>query len=165
MIWYSRAGNTAYRFQFSRVPSGREAVGAAHGSEFACVFGTLAIAGRAANAPKYDSVDETVSDQMQGCWTNFAKNGNPNGGSVPRWPKFDATAYMDVTANGPVAREGLRREFCQLFIENISRSNQAERPRRQPAASSHDYFEPPVSGSEPSGLCWSTARRATAAIA
>jgi len=28
---------------------------------------------------------------------------------------------MDLTANGPVAREGLRREACDLFIENIAR--------------------------------------------
>src|SRR5579872_5944724 len=78
LIWHSRAGNTAYQFQFSRVPPGREAVGAAHGSELPYVFGTLSIAGRTANAPKYDPVDASVSDQMQGYWTNFAKNGNPD---------------------------------------------------------------------------------------
>jgi para-nitrobenzyl esterase len=117
----SRAGNASYQFQFSRVPAGRETVGAAHASELAYVFGTLSAAGRATNAPKYDSTDATVSDQMQQYWTNFAKNGNPNGGSLPRWPKFDpaARAYMDLTAEGPVAREGLRREACDLFIENI----------------------------------------------
>jgi para-nitrobenzyl esterase len=121
LIWHSRAGNTAYQFQFSRVPPGREAVGAAHGSELPYVFGTLAIAGRAANAPKYDSVDETLSDQMQGYWTNFAKSGNPSGESLPGWPKFDpsARAYIDLSANGRVVREGLRREACDLFIENL----------------------------------------------
>jgi para-nitrobenzyl esterase len=121
LIWHSRAGYTAYQFQFSRVPAGREAVGAAHGSELPYVFGTLAISGRAANAPKYDSIDANVSDQMQVYWTNFAKTGNTNGGSLPQWPKFDRTAraYIDFTANGPVVREGLRREACDLFIENI----------------------------------------------
>jgi para-nitrobenzyl esterase len=121
LIWHSRAGNTAYQFQFSRVPPGREAVGAAHGSELPYVFGTLSIAARAANAPKYDSADASVSDQMQQYWTNFAKGGNPNGGSLPHWSKFDPTAraYIDFTANGPVMREGLRREACDLFIENI----------------------------------------------
>jgi para-nitrobenzyl esterase len=121
LIWHSRAGNTAYQFQFSRGPPGRESVGAAHGSELPYVFGTLSIAARPANAPKYDSTDASVSDQMQQYWTNFAKSGNPNVGSLPRWPKFDPTAraYIDFTANGPVAREGLRREACDLFIENI----------------------------------------------
>ncbi|MBV8905354.1 MAG: carboxylesterase family protein, partial [Acidobacteriia bacterium] len=32
LVWHSRAGNTSYQYQFSRVPQGREAVGAAHGS-------------------------------------------------------------------------------------------------------------------------------------
>ena len=123
LIWHARAGSTSYQFQFSRVPPGREAAGAAHGSELPYVFGTLPVAGRAENAPRYDSTDATVSDQMEQYWTNFAKSGNPNGGSLPQWPKFDATsrAYMDFTANGPIPREGLRREACDLFIENIGR--------------------------------------------
>lgn len=123
LIWHSRAGNRAYQFQFSRVPPAREAVGAAHGSEIPYVFGTLSIAARAANAPKYDPVDAKVSDHIERYWTNFAKTGNPNGGSLPQWPKFEPTAraYIDLTASGPVVREGLRREACDLFIEKIER--------------------------------------------
>ena len=123
LIWHSRAGNASYQYEFSRVPPGREAVGAAHGSEIPYVFGTLSIAGRAANSPKYDSTDGAVSAQMQQYWTNFAKTGNPSGGSLPQWPKFEpvSRAYMDLTAQGPVVREGLRREACDLFIENLKR--------------------------------------------
>jgi para-nitrobenzyl esterase len=124
LVWHSRAGDTAYHFQFSRVPPGRESVGAAHESELPYVFGTLSIASRMANAPKYDQVDATVSDEMQQYWTNFAKTGNPNGGSLPQWPKFEPTAraYIDLTASGPVVREGLRREACDLYIESIKRN-------------------------------------------
>ena len=32
-----------------------------------------------------------------------------------------ARAYLDLTPAGPVAREGLRREACDLFLENIKR--------------------------------------------
>lgn len=120
LVWHSRASNTSYQFQFSRVPPGRESVGAAHGSELPYVFGTLSIAAQSPRAPRFDATDETVSSQIQQYWTNFARTGNPNGGSLPRWPKFDpaARAYMDLTANGPVAREGLRREACGLFMED-----------------------------------------------
>jgi para-nitrobenzyl esterase len=124
LIWHVRAGNTAYQFQFSRVPSGREAVGAAHGSELPYVFGTLATAAHAVNAPHYNATDEAVSDRMQQYWTNFARNGNPNSGSLSRWPKFDATAraYLDFTAEGPAAREGLRREACDVYMEALKRN-------------------------------------------
>jgi para-nitrobenzyl esterase len=122
LVWHSGAGNRSYQFQFSRVPAGRESVGAAHGSEIPYVFGTLTVAGRVPNAPKYDSTDATVSDQMQQYWTNFATTGDPNGGFLPKWPKFvsGARAYMDFTADGPIARQGLRREACDLFIDKVN---------------------------------------------
>lgn len=117
-------------YQFSRVPAGRESVGAAHASELPYVFGTLSMVGQfdtllgtALNAPKYGAIDVAVSDQIQRYWTNFAKNGDPNGPSLPTWPRFNpaARAFIDLTPGGPVAREGLRREECDLFIANSSR--------------------------------------------
>ena len=54
---------------------------------------------------------------------NFAKTGNPNGAGLPQWPRFDASArgYIEFTDNGPQAREGLRRPYCDLYIENVKR--------------------------------------------
>jgi para-nitrobenzyl esterase len=124
LAWHAAAGLPAYEFEFARVPSGREAVGAIHGSETAYVFGTLDRGMFRAGSPvRANAVDGQVSEAMQQYWTNFAKSGDPNGGQLPAWPKFDGSprAYIQFTDAGPVAKERLRRPYCDLFIENVRR--------------------------------------------
>jgi para-nitrobenzyl esterase len=120
LVWHAGTGNPGYQFQFARAAPGREASGAAHGTEVPYVFGNL---GRAANSPKYDATDQRVSAAMQKYWANFAKTGDPNGGGLPQWPKFDPAgrAYLEFTDAGPVVREGLRRQVCDLYTENLKR--------------------------------------------
>ena len=115
LVWHANAGNPAYEYQFDRAAPGREAVGAVHGAEVPYVFGAL--------GPQYKPADYAISEALQRYWTNFAKTGNPNGAEVAKWPKFDSTArgYLEFTDDGPVAREGLRRPFCDLYIDNVKR--------------------------------------------
>jgi para-nitrobenzyl esterase len=130
LAWHTAAGNPSFEYSFDRVAPGRESVGATHGAEVWYVFDTLAL-GESFGPPnvKYNATDQQVSDAMEQYWTNFAKTGDPNRGAsaddrkLPPWPKFDATsrAYIEFTEGGPVAREGLRRPFCDLFIENVKR--------------------------------------------
>jgi para-nitrobenzyl esterase len=113
--WHAAAGNPGYEYQFDRAAPGREAAGATHGAEVPYVFGNL--------GPNYAVSDREISAAMQQYWTNFAKTGDPNGTGLPRWPKFDVTArgYMEFTDNGPAGREGLRRAFCDVYVENAKR--------------------------------------------
>jgi para-nitrobenzyl esterase len=115
LIWHAGAGNTGYEYQFDRAAPGREALGAVHGAEVPYVFGSL--------GPAYTGLDHEISATIQQYWTNFAKTGNPNGASLPQWPKFDPSArgYLEFTDNGPRAQEGLRRPFCDLYVENVKR--------------------------------------------
>jgi hypothetical protein len=43
-----------------------------------------------------------------------------------KWPKFDGTsrAYIDFTDPGPIAKEGLRRPACDVFMENQKRQSE-----------------------------------------
>jgi para-nitrobenzyl esterase len=118
LIWHTKAGNTGYEFQFSRSAPGREVLGAPHGSEVPYVFGTTGI-GHGTRV--YNETDHQISEEMQSYWTNFAKTGDPNGASLPHWPVFNATtrAYLDLTDEGTLAKDGLRRQACDLYIEML----------------------------------------------
>ena len=115
LVWHTAAGNPAFEYQFDRAAPGREALGAVHGAEVPYVFGSL--------GPQYAAADHDLSAAIQQYWTNFAKTGNPNGAGLPQWPRFDASArgHIEFTDSGPQAREGLRRPYCDLYIENVKR--------------------------------------------
>lgn len=103
LVWHAATGIASYEYEFDR-PGG-----AAHGAEVSYVFGRAGA--------------NVTSTAMQQYWTNFAKTGDPNGGSLPKWPRFDRAArgYIEFLDDGPVAREGLRRAFCDLYVENVKR--------------------------------------------
>jgi para-nitrobenzyl esterase len=115
LAWHVGAGNSGYEYQFDRAAPGRETAGATHGAEVSYVFGNL--------SANYAPPDRELSAAIQQYWTNFAKTGDPNGAGLPQWPKFDAAArgFIEFTDNGAVTHEGLRRPFCDLYLENIKR--------------------------------------------
>jgi para-nitrobenzyl esterase len=122
--WHAAAGNPTFAYEFAHVPAGSEALGSTHGSELSYVFGTLGqgIVGMGPLA-RATEVDMQISDVMQQYWINFASTGNPNGRTLPLWPRFEnpSRAYIQFTDAGPTAKEGLRRPFCDVFIENVKR--------------------------------------------
>ncbi len=65
-----------------------------HSDDIEYIFGTLDTRPGATWRPE----DRTLSEQMMSYWTNFAKNGDPNGAGLPEWPKYgkdDELIHLD----------------------------------------------------------------------
>lgn len=101
-----------YRFRFDQGPIPKDPkaphLGAYHSVEVQYVFGNL----DANKNMEWTSADRQVSDIMQRYWTNFAKNGNPNGASLASWPLYNAADGYQVMylTPEPQARKDDQRE-------------------------------------------------------
>src|ERR1017187_2433946 len=91
-----------YHFELQALPSKyHPGSWAFHSDDIEYVFGTLDTRPGQTVRPE----DRTLSEQMMGYWTNFAKTGDPNGPGLPPWPKYDkddSLIHLDSTiAAGP----------------------------------------------------------------
>jgi para-nitrobenzyl esterase len=85
---FAARGSPVYLYRFSYVQTSmRERMqGAPHGGEIAYVFATLSAGRGGAPTPE----DLAVSRMAQAYWVNFAKDGDPNGSGLPKWPRHAA---------------------------------------------------------------------------
>jgi para-nitrobenzyl esterase len=116
--WHSMAGGPTWEYQFDRAIPPRPHT--AHSGELPYVFGNLYAQG--SQAGEFEKADRELSAIMQTYWTNFAKDGDPNGGAVPVWPKFDSQSrkYIEFTsAAGVKTSENQRGLFCDLLRESL----------------------------------------------
>ena len=93
-----------YRYEFDQVPPpseghAAEAGLAYHSAEIEYVFGTLDW-----KKISWRPEDYKLSDQMGSYWTNFAKNGNPNGAGLGVWPMYIRKSGYQVMHLGAAPR-------------------------------------------------------------
>ena len=96
--WLATRGATkqVFAYLFTHVEPGPESAryGAFHTSEVPYEFNTLHLSpGR-----DFTAVDRELADQISSYVATFTKTGDPNGGSLPRWPAmtYDNKVIMDL---------------------------------------------------------------------
>jgi para-nitrobenzyl esterase len=109
----SKTGHqTAYMYYFSRRPPGPQSarLRAFHASEIAYVFGTFVW------PFPWDDTDKKLSDAMTSYWVNFAATGNPNGGSLIKWPAYNAKDDQALEFGDQIAvRSGVNKAGLDFF--------------------------------------------------
>jgi para-nitrobenzyl esterase len=98
------AGAPVYRYSFDRkipvppdwkvngLPATSADIGARHAGEIEYVFGALDTLANVA----WPADDRRLSDAMMTYWSNFARTGDPNGGSAIAWPAYTKSGGYQV---------------------------------------------------------------------
>jgi para-nitrobenzyl esterase len=110
----SRIQPKTFRYLFTRAPLG-EPPPATHGEELAYVFGNLS-APRINDRSGTDASDRNLSAQIMVAWVRFATTGDPNGGNLPHWSRYDAASdqYLQF-GDSILAMTGYRNEYLDVL--------------------------------------------------
>ncbi|XP_049719805.1 cocaine esterase isoform X2 [Elephas maximus indicus] len=96
-------------------------VKADHGDEIFFVFGSF-------SWNSYIEVteeEELLSRKVMKYWTNFARNGNPNGEDLPHWPLYDQKEqYLQLNMQ-PTVGQALKAHRLQFWTKTLAQKIQA----------------------------------------
>jgi carboxylesterase type B len=73
--------------------------------------------------------DHELADAMSAAFVRFAVTGDPNGGSLPSWPRYKSGEEGFLEFGDTVrAGSGIRPEFCDLYEKLLASWAAAARP-------------------------------------
>ena len=80
-----------------------------------------------------DTNQQKLSDRMVGYWTEFAKNGDPNGSGQPLWPRFrrDHQLFLSFVPRTPTTETNFETAHQCDFWDTLT-------GRTLPPAGGHD---------------------------
>uniref|UniRef100_A0A8V0YE47 Carboxylic ester hydrolase n=1 Tax=Gallus gallus TaxID=9031 RepID=A0A8V0YE47_CHICK len=125
--YHRDAGHPVYFYEFQHRPSSAtgvvpEFVKADHGSEIAFVFGKPFLAGNATEE------ENKLSRAVMKYWTNFARNGNPNGEGLVHWPQYDLDErYLEIDLIQKAAKK-LKEDKMEFWVQ-LTEQMRSERRR------------------------------------
>ncbi|XP_052542342.1 fatty acyl-CoA hydrolase precursor, medium chain-like [Tympanuchus pallidicinctus] len=125
--YHRDAGHPVYFYEFQHRPSSAsgvvpEFVKADHGSEIAFVFGRPFLAGNATEG------ESKLSRTVMKYWTNFARNGNPNGEGLVHWPQYDLDErYLEIDLIQKAAKK-LKEDKMEFWVQ-LTEQMRSERRR------------------------------------
>jgi para-nitrobenzyl esterase len=115
----------AYLYYFSRRPPGPQSarLRAFHASEIAYVFGTFVW------PFPWEDTDKKLSDAITSYWVNFAATGNPNGGTLVKWPVYSAKDDQalefgdQIAVTSEVNKAGL--DFFDRYYQSLAEAKKS----------------------------------------
>jgi para-nitrobenzyl esterase len=115
----------AYLYYFSRRPPGPQSarLRAFHAADIAYVFGTFVW------PFPWEDTDKKLSDAITSYWVNFAASGNPNGGSLVKWPVYSAKDDQalefgdQIAVRSEVNKAGL--DFFDRYYQSLAEAKKS----------------------------------------
>ncbi|MBI4768062.1 MAG: carboxylesterase family protein [Deltaproteobacteria bacterium] len=112
----SKGSSKVFLYHFNRVAPlpALQRLGSFHAAEIAYAFGNLG------PVLSKEPIDGGLSDKMKRYWTNFARNGDPNGPGLPVWLAYqkERDQHLELGAEIKVG-SGLYQEACDIFEERL----------------------------------------------
>ena len=124
----SSQGVPVWEFRFAYVAESMRSQwpGAPHATEIPFVFDTV----KAKYGTELKPEDEAIAQKTNEYWANFAKDGDPNGPGLPKWPAYTtADVLLVIQSGGPIAEPDpwkTRLDLTQKLAESHADANRTK---------------------------------------